>query len=209
VLRFRSRQDFSYRGWHYLSPLDVALFSLTGDREWLCYVASNLDHHKSGLRNLVVRSFAFVANRVTFDRDMLNRTAHNLQVRHMGCEDLVVLFAISDFDGSEKKAQISKWLSLYSLNPHEEACLRHLAVGELVSNPFLFHFLWIQQYLWLSFACDPLVNRRDSLAEQNPTNKMINSAEAQRRLVGFSLNSDSVWGRIRAHPLMDSYINIE
>jgi hypothetical protein len=134
VLRFRARADFSNFGWYRVSPLDIALFASTGDRAWLCDVASNLDHHKRSLRRFVVNSFALVANRVTFDREMLDRTAHNLQVRHSGCEELAVLFATSDLTNAEKKKQISQWLSQFRLNPHEEECLRHLAAGEYVVN---------------------------------------------------------------------------
>ena len=63
VLRLRARADFSHRGWHCLAPMDVALFALTGDRDWLFYVATNLDHHSSVLRRFVVNSFALIANR--------------------------------------------------------------------------------------------------------------------------------------------------
>jgi hypothetical protein len=210
VLRLRSLEDFSYRGWIRLLPLDVALFALTGNRDWLCYVASNLDHHASGLRDFVIKSFALVANRVTFDSRMLERTAHNLQVRHGGCEDLVILYATSDLNSSEKRQQISKWLSQFSLNPWEEECLRRLAAGEFAVNPFLRHFLWIQQYVWLSFACDPPVTRKETLAEQKLADKtVLAGAGAQPQLAGFTLDSNTVWDRMRAHALMDSLVIIK
>jgi hypothetical protein len=210
VLRLRSHEDFSHHGWFRLIPLDVALFALTGNRDWLCYVASNLGHGTSGHRDFVIRSFALVANRLTFDRLMLDRTAYNLQVRHGGCEDLVILYAVSDQKGSEKKQQIAKWLSQFTLNPPEEECLRHLAAGEFAVNPFLRHFLWIQQYVWLSFACDLPVARKETLAEQKlPDKTVLTVAGAQPQLAGFTLDSDTVWHRMRAHPLMASHVITE
>jgi hypothetical protein len=120
------------------------------------------------------------------------------------------MVATSDLKNTEKKEQISQWLSQFRLNPHEEDCLRHLAAGEFIGNPFLWYFLWIQQYVWLSFACDPPVTTKETLVEPYPIDKaVLDLAGAQPQLVGFRLDSDAVWSRMRAHPLTVSQIIIE
>jgi hypothetical protein len=210
VLELRSRDDFRNYGWYCLPPLDVALFALTDNREWLSYVVSDLDHHKRELRAFVINSFALVANRVNFEGELLDRIAHNLEVVHMGCEEPVILFAVSNQKAADKTEQISKWLAKYSLNPDEEECLRNLSTGKFVVNPFLANFLWIQQYVWLNLASDVSVETKYLPAVQNPGNKPpVDAQGIQLPLAGLRLEFDAVWNRMRAHPLMESLIRIE
>jgi len=210
VERLRQREDFRYRGWHALAPLDVALFALTEDRHWLLYVTTNLDHHKSYLRRFVTNAFALVANRLTFDGDMLDRTSHNLKAVHFSCDDLVVLFATSVLGAEEKKKQISEWASKFKLNADEAECLRALAAGQYVQNPFLRHFLWVQQYVSLCFAGN--VPGHDEQGSDTVQLRLDGAAEVtahQCELAGLCLEPDVIWKRMRSHPLMDSHVKIE
>lgn len=142
-----NRDDFSHNGWWRLPGLDVALFLVTKDAAWLNVCRENLDHHKSGLRLGVMEALALAAQHLIFDEEMLRRVAHNLQVRQMGCGDVVVLFVACQNKNEDKIAKVSEWLSAYSHNEGVEETLRVLENGRSVPNAFLFHLLWIQRYV--------------------------------------------------------------
>lgn len=198
VERLRGREDYLYTGWYRLLPLDVALFAVTGDRACLVPVITNLDHHKMTLRNFNMDCFALIANRVTFDREMLDRTANNLRVAHARCEDLVTLFAVSNQAPREKIDQISKWLAQSTPpNSIERETLRRLAAGEFVVNPFLSWFLWIQQYLWLRSVSDsPNLSR-------GPIEPAEGASEQQRQELPPSLSWVTASQELAAAPKRD------
>ena len=155
VRELRARESFRTDLWVRCLPLDVALFCLTDDPKWLEVPRLNVDHWTSGLRPWELESLALVADRVAFDDPELQaRTEHNIEINQMFCDWCVILLAVARGSAERKREKFRRWQARYAQSPVFSAgvLLDDLCRGSLVVNPFLSHFLRIQQYVSLRLA---------------------------------------------------------
>jgi hypothetical protein len=203
----RSAPDYSTSGWYRALPIDVAIFLLTGEEDWLRTARLNVDHHNSSLRYFVMESLALAAHRLTFDPEMTARVLHNLEVRHFRCEDLVILFAACNHHQDYKLQKISEWLGACSHNQDVEGVLRRLAEGLPVPNPFLSHMLWIQQYVSFRLAVrQPHLVEVLSTVDSGPSALPPDSPGSQLHLTEPNRYIEMAWKRMREHPLAASHV---
>jgi|DewCreStandDraft_4_1066084.scaffolds.fasta_scaffold47282_4 hypothetical protein len=184
------RDDYKYYGWYAVLPIEIALFVLSdNDDYWLRSHYNNIDHGKSSLRLFVLKSLALVADRIDFrNYELLARIEHNLAVRHNWSDYAVVIAATAKGISEEKKNIFQNWLERYSHNDDEKNTIECLIKFGYAANPFLSHFLWIQQYITIKLSSIPR-----------------NIMSQQRHLFQNKMMVD-MWDRMQKHPLMKSHI---
>lgn len=211
---YRDRADYGTHCWYSAMPLEAALFALSGERCWLSTVLNNLDHPKQSSRQIAIESLAPVANLLEFDGKTLARIGRNLEYRHFGCEEPVILFALSVGTGEEKREKIQRWLKEYTYNSGERKVLEDLANGHRVENPFIHRALRSQQYLVLQLSCPlPAIPEQLSLAED--VDRTLDRKQPTENTQGClfadptSDFAETVWTRMSDHPLTASLLRIE
>ena len=150
---------------------------------------------------------------------MKRRIAHNLEAWHLYSDWSLILIAATRGDVQNKKDQFQQWLSEYEHNESNRRALERLIKGEYLTNPFLSHLLWVQQYITLRLACSPAPafaqlplpgmeynppkKTEKKTVKEKPEQKALFPADSVDSL------SDLLWKRVKNHPLMDSHIEIE
>ncbi|MDP2990441.1 MAG: hypothetical protein Q8O57_07745, partial [Kiritimatiellota bacterium] len=129
--------------------------------------------------------------------ELQTRTAENLRNANVYCEWSAIVLLVARGDLQTKRERLRYWQELCSLNPDVGERLRRLAKGEAVSNPLLFLFLWIQQYVSLRLM--------DS-AQPMPPSGPIQLELPQHYEVPLS---QELWHRLLNHPLTASRIYLE
>lgn len=220
LINARAEKSYRYQGWYSVLALEIALFVLTQRDFWLEINRVNLDHHKSTLRAQVIRSLILVADRLYFgDEELKRRTAHNLEAWHMYSDWSLILFAVTRGNVQDKKAQFQRWLEEYEHNENNRRTLESLIKGDNITNPFLSHLLWVQQYITLRLACLPApayaqisLPGMEISAPQKTEIKAVRKKPEQKTL--FPTDSDLsledlLWKRLNNHPFMSSHISLE
>jgi hypothetical protein len=145
VEAIRSREDYRWSGWHRALPLDVALFALTGESDWLDVARANVDHHNASLRQAVLDSLCLVADRLEFlDEQLRERVESNLRAHHLGAELGVLLLAATRGPLDQKRGLFSAWRGID--NAFARETLGGLVSGAPVRNELSEHIAWVSKY---------------------------------------------------------------
>lgn len=133
----RDRKSWGTSIWYRLLPLEIALYAATGRNQWLDTHRFNFDHHNRSLRNLVIESLAYVADRLQFDDpELQERAASNLRSWHLGCEDAAFLLLAARGEPVKKRQAIEGWIRDIKLPVHVKDLLAQALAGEFISLPF-------------------------------------------------------------------------
>jgi len=188
--RIRSMQDFQYRGWFRILPIEMALYGLTRESHWLDRHKQEFSCGGSALRFYVMECLALAAPELSIDDDVLHwRVRRNFEVRHTCCEWGGLLFLAGRGEKDRKQALAREWSATYRLNDSEHQVLDALARFGMVENPFFAgHFSKIQSYI-----IERLCMRRSC------------HLDIQENSVLFA---GSIAAQVERHPLMDSYFQI-
>ena len=206
VVEVRSHPDFTTRGWYRTLFLDVALFALQNDMEYLDICRRNFAHGTRALRIAVMEALAFVADRLSFSDQLLREGAErNLDTVHCSCEWSTALYMTARASAAEKRAWLKNWLSLEKfMNTDQEHTLRQLADGDFVPNPvFLEFFNYVQQYVSVRLACTlPDLYVQGTLLDL-PEKQLALDLQTEPPNLGGLL-----WQRLRKLPLMGVCLQI-
>lgn len=200
---FVRRSHPGYRGhnWYRVLKLEVALFALTGDYQYLETAIPNINHGKSSVRDLVLLSLAMIADRLEASNYALQiRIASNLEAQNMYSDEAVVLFAVTKGSSEEKLKVLREWLAKYG-DQTVGGVLTELAKGreDLVPNPFQDEFLWILEYI-----CVRLLERPEPERKAEPPIQTCFPFEGESRPL-----TETLLARMKAHPLMQSHLTIK
>jgi hypothetical protein len=212
----RMRDDFRYKGWYEILPLDTALYALQGDIDWIRMARFNFDHHKSDLRSFVLESLLLIVDKLEFqDTELLSRTALNLGSRQFGCEECVIFLAMTQGSPEAKRNQIGQWLDRFNLNEHQT--LKRLADGDFILNPFLDRLNWVARYILLRLACNDVPLQLTLFPDtslQPPDQESTVEADLQLTIPLPEPPKPPelgtlVWQRMSDHPVLQPYIRLE
>jgi hypothetical protein len=214
VRDFQSRETFSTFGWTRTPALSAALFALTGEMKWLSYEIANIDHHNSRSRQAILEALPLIANKISFfAEDYRERVHNNLLSGNMYADWSLTLLAVGVAPVEAKREVFMEWADESAMPGGHRERLVALARNEFVVNPMAGILLEIQQYVSLRLA-----NAGDSI----PTPLVLPEIEQQRQeleregrdpqLVLLESRkpplADVVWGRLRSHPLSESYLRL-
>jgi len=216
VLEARRREDFSWRVWWVMLPLDVALFALTGVHQWLDICRLNLDNISIDLHPYLLESLALIVDRLDFgDEELQTRTTRNLKKPQLNSEWCAVMLLMARGDPEEKLRRLRDWLAdpELALFPSQRRVLEALEKGLSVENTFFLpQFLWIMRYGWLRFT---LRHTPKDVQMVLPVceNEKEQGGEQARERQGELFPApkapplaELVWQRMWGHPLMGSSI---
>ena len=215
--------DYSTSHWSKILPLQVGLYALTNDFQWLNNCRGNIDHGKQSLRKFTTETLALVANRISFhDSELIDRIERNIEIRHFFWEWGVVILIVADGDSRAKIELLQKWLKKYRKNEEATQLINKLIQGHFIHNEFLDKFLWIQQYVSLRLICkqpvkpEQLTFLEENVIKEKPL-KPSRKKNQQKEL--FRLERESIdreptlinklWERMREHPLTASLVNLD
>jgi len=117
VRDLRTRKRFRADFWDRCLPLDVALFYMTNDPNWVEVPRLHVDHHNSQFRVRVLESLALVADRLDFnDSDLLARTEHNIAINQMFSEWCVILLAAARGSVERKSEVFRNWQAKWCIH---------------------------------------------------------------------------------------------
>lgn len=147
--RLRQLKDFDYAGWYQALPIQMAMYGLTRDQDWLASHKQNFAYGGSALRLYVLESLALAAPELNIDDDLMyQRARRNLELHHGCCQWNVILFLSGRGPKSRKLSLLRQWGREFKLNPDEERLLGQLAEWGFVENHFFAgHFLKVQSYI--------------------------------------------------------------
>ena len=188
----RELKDFSYVIWDLVAPLDVALFSLSGNPLRLEMILSNLAHEKSFRRQNIQEALALAAMLVPWDVPNLVDSIFFNTTKGHGCAKCAAIVAAARGPRDAKLAALAEVAK--SLGSDCEETHRRLAEGEAVDNPFFEHMRKVMFMALHRFAILPTVTLHDEsergLFWWSPFNERAGldaSAMLWKRLVGHPM----------------------
>lgn len=208
----RARDDYRWSGWHRALPLDLALFALTDEQDWLVEARANVDHDNATLREAAMNSLALVADRLEFrDPELQWRVERNLRDHHLCSELGILLLAAAHGEIEEKRDLFSDWLAID--NAFSRETLEGLVAGTSVYNPFSEHLARITQYAVARMAQAQAVRQKDPAhAPVLPTGDvagMESRLGVWRLMMDLPCPSSLLAASVSAHSLAASSVTLE
>lgn len=164
ITNYRSDPDFETRGWMRLLPLDVALYAITGNINWLRLCIANIDHHTYSLRGIVLESLSLVANKLSFyDTELQIRTENNIRNQHHLCDWGVILLLATNGSREEKIRLLKKWHKEFGEKSWAYHVIDNILNGKSVPNTYFSGLMQeIQLYITQRLICKPTNIRKGS-----------------------------------------------
>jgi len=219
ITDYRSDSDFNTKGWIRLIPLDVALFAITDNSDWLDVCITNIDHHSSVNRELVLESLSLIANKLSFhDRELLRRTENNLRNQHGLCDWGVILLVAAKGNSDEKLRLVRQWRDEFGEESWAYHIFDSILNGKSLPNTFFFGLMHERLlYVTLRLICKVSNMKTDSEQLYLGIDDNINSRgsehfNSQDRLFPKDWASgvlDKVWDRLDSHIFFKQEINLQ
>ena len=182
--------DYDTSGWFKILPIELALYGITRDQNWLQRHKRNFAYGGAGLRCYVMESLSLVAPELSSeDQELLDRVEQNLSAVHGACEWGAAMMMVGKGQRKHKIQLLSEWGGKFRLNPREKAVLDELAANGCVLNRyFLPHYFRVQTYIIQRLCAAQALYRGETTASP--------------------LFTGSIAEQVGRHPLMQEYVEI-